>query len=400
MKLAQLLIWLLISTSLLTLGHWYLYRRLIVGAELPQRWRQALGVLLVVLLVTQPLAFAFSRSLPRDQLSPYAFAVFLWMGLFSTMFSLLGVFDVGRFVVAILRKFSRAAVVIDHVPDPDRRRTFGRLLASGVALGGAGIVGAGASNALSHFRVVPLDVRLAKLPRAFDGFRIVQVSDIHIGPTIGHDFIQRMVETANGVGGDLIAITGDLVDGSVDQLAHHAAPLSGLAAPHGVFFVTGNHEYYSGADDWVQELQRLGIPTLRNRRVSIERGGAAFDLAGVTDHRAGQYDDAPDLEGALRGRDVTRELVLLAHQPAAVHEAARHDVGLQLSGHTHGGQFWPWNWAVYLVQPIVRGLGRFGRTQVYVNTGTGYWGPPVRNGSEPEITVVTLRCAAPDPARS
>ncbi|HSC88791.1 MAG TPA: metallophosphoesterase, partial [Polyangiaceae bacterium] len=208
------------------------------------------------------------------------------------------------------------------------------------------------------------------------------------------DFIARMVETANRLRPDLIAITGDLVDGSVEHLGRHAAPLAELSAPHGTWFVTGNHEYYSGADEWIDELARLGIPTLRNRRVELTREGAVVDLVGVTDHRAGQYDDAPDLEGALRGRDPSRESILLAHQPVTVKEASQHDIGLQLSGHTHGGQFWPWSWVVNWVQPVARGWARFGETQIWVNTGTGYWGPPLRTGSEPEITLLTLRAQA------
>ena len=194
--------------------------------------------------------------------------------------------------------------------------------------------------------------------------------------------MERMVETANALSPDLVAITGDLVDGSVANLRSHTEPLSLLEAKQGRYFVTGNHEYYSGADDWIDEMGRLGIPTLRNESVRLERDGTSLLLAGVTDHRAREFGDAPDLARALRRRRPDEEVVLLAHQPREITEAQKHDVGLQLSGHTHGGQFWPWNWAVYLVQPVVAGLARFGRTQIYVNSGTGYWGPPMRLGTE------------------
>jgi predicted MPP superfamily phosphohydrolase len=162
-----------------------------------------------------------------------------------------------------------------------------------------------------------------------------------------------------------------------------------------VYFVTGNHEYYSGAAPWCEELARLGIKVLRNERVIIGDAEASFDLAGIDDAHARDFGDGhgADLARAVHGRDPARELVLLAHQPRAVFEAVVHGVGLQLSGHTHGGQIWPWNWLVRLQQPVVAGLARFGDTQVYVSRGTGYWGPPMRLGAPAEITRVTLRTA-------
>jgi predicted MPP superfamily phosphohydrolase len=200
-----------------------------------------------------------------------------------------------------------------------------------------------------------------------------------------------MVAAANALTPDLVAITGDLVDGSVENLRAHTEPLARLKGPEGRYFVTGNHEYYSGADDWIAEVGRLGIPTLRNDAVRLKRRGASLLIAGVTDHRAAEFGDGPDLARALRRRRPAEEVVLLAHQPREISEAEKHNVGLQISGHTHGGQFWPWNWAVYLVQPVVAGLARFGRTQIYVNSGTGYWGPPMRLGTQSEITLITLR---------
>jgi hypothetical protein len=192
---------------------------------------------------------------------------------------------------------------------------------------------------------------------------------------------------------DVIVITGDLVDGSVEQLREHTAPLGDLKARYGVYFVTGNHEYYSGADEWSAELARLGIRVLDNERVSIGEGEHAFDLAGITDFQGERFGAAPNLQKALEGRDASRELVLLAHQPKAIHEAAKLGVGLQLSGHTHGGQLWPWKWIVGLTQPIVKGLGHFGDAIVYVSCGTGYWGPPMRLGAPAEITELVLERA-------
>ncbi len=194
---------------------------------------------------------------------------------------------------------------------------------------------------------------------------------------------------------NVIAITGDLVDGSVERLREHVAPLANLRARHGVYFVTGNHEYYSGAEAWCRELRRLGIVVLGNERVSIGTDEVSFNLAGIDDWSAAQFGNGhgADLGKALEGRDETRELVLLAHQPRAIHEADARGVGLQLSGHTHGGQIFPWNIFVRLQQPVVSGLARIGKAFLYVSNGTGYWGPPMRLGAPAEITKVVLLAA-------
>src|SRR5262249_19545378 len=179
------------------------------------------------------------------------------------------------------------------------------------------------------------------------------------------------------------------VDGSVSELGNAVAPLADLKSRHGVYFVTGNHEFYSGAESWCGELARLGVRVLRNEHVSIG-GDAGFDLAGIDDPAAHRFGGGSDVARAVQGRDASRELVLLAHQPRAAFEADRHGVGLQLSGHTHGGQIWPWKYFVYLQQPIVAGLARARDTWIYVSCGTGYWGPPMRLAAPPEITRVVL----------
>jgi hypothetical protein len=238
-------------------------------------------------------------------------------------------------------------------------------------------------------------VKLHRLHRALDRTTIVQLSDVHVGPTIGRNFVQRIVDQVNALNPDVVAITGDLVDGSVHSLRDHVAPLAKLRAKHGVYFVTGNHEYYSGAESWCRELERLGIRVLRNERVTIGEGSDSYDLAGIDDYQAHRFGrgHGADLPRAVEGRDPNRELVLLAHQPRAAFEAVEHGVGLQLSGHTHGGQIWPWNYLVKLQQPVVSGLERIGQTWVYVSNGTGYWGPPMRLRAPAEVTRVVLRAA-------
>jgi uncharacterized protein len=291
-----------------------------------------------------------------------------------------------RFGVRLVR------LVLDAPADPARRVFLARVFSGAVILGGAALGIAALRSGLARVGLRKVKVALERLPASLHGTRIVQLTDVHVGPTIGKEFIEDIVERTNQLEPDVIAITGDLVDGSVEHLSEHVAPLARLKAKHGVYFVTGNHEYYSGADEWCAELVRLGIRVLRNERVEISNGEDSFDLAGIDDYTAHQFGNGhgADLPRALAGRDAKRELVLLAHQPKAVHEAEKHGVGLQLSGHTHGGQLWPWNWFVRLQQPVVSGLARFGRTLVYVSNGTGYWGPPMRLGAPAEITEIVL----------
>jgi predicted MPP superfamily phosphohydrolase len=239
--------------------------------------------------------------------------------------------------------------------------------------------------------VLTVPVRLRRLDPAFTGFRIAVVSDIHLGPLAGRAHTERIVRMINEAGPDLVAIVGDLVDGTVAELGPAAEPLRDLSSPEGTFFVTGNHEYF--VDDpfaWLRELERLGVQPLRNENTAITRGGAAFGLAGVNDLAGESHSDAPDFDRALGGLDPAHPTVLLAHQPIQVSEAAARGVDLQLSGHTHGGQMWPFHYAVEAVQPAIAGLSTVDDTQLYVSRGAGFWGPPVRIGAPPDITVLSL----------
>lgn len=245
-------------------------------------------------------------------------------------------------------------------------------------------------------RVVDVEVPLQGLPPALEGFTIAQISDVHIGPTIKRDFLRGIVDIVNSLEADVVAITGDLVDGSVEQLAMHVEPLSRLRARHGAYFVTGNHEYYSGVTAWIAELRRLGLHVLLNEHVVLNHGGAPLLLAGVTDYSAHQFDPAhhSDPQAALAGASPgLRPKVLLAHQPRSAAAAADAGFDLQLSGHTHGGQFWPWNLFVRLQQPFTAGLDRLANLWVYTSRGSGYWGPPKRLGVPSEIARVRLVAA-------
>ncbi|ARF57058.1 metallophosphoesterase [Streptomyces gilvosporeus] len=269
---------------------------------------------------------------------------------------------------------------------PSRRRFVARSVAAGASLAAVATVGYGTATTLRGPRVKRVTVPLAKLPRAAHRFRIALVSDVHLSPVLGRAHTRRIVETVNRTGPDLVAIVGDLVDGSVPDLGPAAEPLRALESRYGSYFVTGNHEYYSGAAQWIDFVRELGVHPLENARTELP----AFDLAGVND-LAGESEHAgPDYARALGGRDASRAVVLLAHQPVTVHDSARHGVDLQLSGHTHGGQMWPVTYLAAATNPTVAGLARYGGTQLYVTRGAGAWGPPVRVGAPPDVTVVEL----------
>ena len=255
-------------------------------------------------------------------------------------------------------------------------------------------------NARRTATVVQVDVPIINLPDALQGFSMAQISDIHVGPTIKTHYLQRIVDKVNGLNVNMVAITGDLVDGSVKELGQHVAPLAQLSSTHGTFFVTGNHEYYSGAHSWIDALRALGVHVLMNEHVLIQHSTdnqdpepAVMVIAGVADYSAHHFDEShrsdPHKAIALAPDHAVFKL-LLAHQPRSASEAADAGFDLQLSGHTHGGQFWPWNHFVQLQQPYTAGLHKLRDLWVYTSRGTGYWGPPKRFGAPSEITHLRL----------
>ncbi|MGH3545136.1 MAG: metallophosphoesterase [Mycobacteriales bacterium] len=278
--------------------------------------------------------------------------------------------------------------------DPDRRVVLSRSMAVLAGVGAVSTVGYGAAKAFGDLDVTHVPITLTKLSSALDGFRIGMVADIHIGAYVGHSRVAQIVRIINNQQVDLVVIVGDLIEGSVAELGSAATPLRRLRSKHGTFFVTGNHEYYSGVEQWLEYLPTLGITVLGNQRVPIERDGASFELAGVNDISASMMiygRNGSDLNRALVGRDRSRPLVLLAHQPVMFDEAAQAGVDLQLSGHTHGGQLAPFGLLVKAQQGVISGYKRRGDSQLYVTRGAGFWGPPVRVGASPEITIVQLR---------
>jgi len=364
--------------------HVYVGFRLIPDMPVSIAVRWLLGCWLVLSVVLIPLGM-LARTIKRQPLGDrLAWIGLLAMGFFSSLLVLTFARDLalasmmtvdaiwpGMFALADWRTGTAAAVPLLAV--------LSTLI--------------GLFNARRRARVVTIEVPIDDLPAALDGFTIVQISDIHVGPTIKRRYVDAIVDAVNRLKPDLIAVTGDVVDGSVPQLTQHTQPLSRLSARHGAFLVTGNHEYYAGADAWIDEFRRLGLNVLLNEHVVVEHDGARAVIAGVTDYSAGHHDPLhrSDPMAAIAGApgDVLIK-VLLAHQPRSAEAAAEAGFTLQLSGHTHGGQFFPWNFFVRFQQPFTAGLARLNGLWVYTSRGTGYWGPPKRLGAPSEITRVRL----------
>lgn len=346
------------------------------------------GLLMVSSLVV-PLGL-MARQLARPPLADrLSWVGLLCMGLFSSLF-----------VLTLLRDAALSLLWLVNflLPDLLPLAHWRTLSAQAVPVLGGLVTLLGFLNARRTAAVVRVDVPIKGLPAAWHGFTVAQISDIHVGPTIKQRYLRRIVERVNSLQADVVAITGDLVDGKVSELAVHVAPLADLRSRHGTFFVTGNHEYYSGADAWINELRRLGLTVLLNEHVVIARvdaaGGAGLPLvlAGVTDFNAGHFDPAhrSSPAAALLGAPPDAVRVLLAHQPRSAAAAAAAGFDLQLSGHTHGGQFYPWTFFVRFQQPFTAGLRKWENLWVYTSRGTGYWGPPKRFGAPSEITHLRL----------
>jgi predicted MPP superfamily phosphohydrolase len=386
-----MLIFLGLFIIIIACSHIYLFARISYYLNLTYGQRRGVALVFIFFAIVIPLSLPLSRLLPRGFAHVVDWLVYPWLGTLLLMLAVMGLTDLIWFILRLMPSAS--------LHDPERRLMLQR---------GFGVAALGTTAALSGYSLwngsrpvieKPITVTLNRLPQSLDGLRIAQITDLHIGPMIDGVWLRRVVDQVNALKPDLIAVTGDLVDGSVEALSKHVAPLADLTAPLGVYFITGNHEYYSGVEPWCAHVASLGIRVLRNERVAITAGSAgdSFDLVGVDDWGARQFPgEGPDLPKALAGRDPNKVAILMAHQPAAVHEAAEHGIDLQLSGHTHGGQIWPFTYLVYLQQPYVEGLHRHrdSGTQIYVSPGTGFWGPPMRLGTSAEITHITLRSKA------
>ncbi len=368
---------------LIALLHGYIAWRLIPDLPGGAASMFVMGALLALSAAALPCA-EYARRHKHNPWADHLAAVgFIAMGFFSSLLIL----TLGRDVMLLA-----ASAASGFLINASAVESLHAWSAPAVPLSAVLVTLIGFINARRRAAIRAIDVLIHGLPAALQGFRIVQLTDIHVGATIKRDYVSRIVDAVNALDADVIAITGDLVDGSVARLSAHTEPLGRLAARHGVFFVTGNHEYYSGVHGWVVELRRLGLSVLLNEHVVLDHRGAALVIAGVTDLSAHHFDAShrSDPVAAIAGAPPQAVKVLLAHQPRSAVVAAQAGYHLQLSGHTHGGQFFPWSLVVKLFEPYSNGLYRLGELSLYVSRGTGYWGPPKRFGAPSEITHLRL----------
>ncbi|MGI4856474.1 MAG: metallophosphoesterase [Janthinobacterium lividum] len=369
------------------LFHCYVGIRLIPALPVGPVWRAVMVLWLIASCVIVPLGMQRRDGGATGWRAVLAWAGLLEMGFFSFLLTLTVLRDITLGVWAIATRFwTGAAAALPF----DAWRVES---AEGVLLGAFLMTVVGIYNARRRAPVVRVDIPIDDLPPALHGFTIAQISDIHVGPTIRKRYLDPIVDAVNRLDADMVAITGDVVDGSVPALHAHTQPLSRLKGRHGVFLCTGNHEYYAGADAWIAEFRRLGIRVLMNEHVVLEHGGEPLLLGGVTDYSGAHFGEMhrSDPARAIAGApEAARFRLLLAHQPRSAAAADAAGFTLQLSGHTHGGQFFPWNFAVRMQQPFTAGLVRSGAMWLYISRGTGYWGPPIRFAAPSEITHLRL----------
>jgi hypothetical protein len=359
--------------------HWYLGDRLIRGAGLPEAAASVAWTALWACFGSIFIGFIGGRVLPRALAKVAQWVGFVWMGAFGLLLTATAVSDVVLFVLSRTSLWAPSFLALRP------------LVVLGVVVP-ALVVGFVVARAP---RVKRVTVAIPNLPPRFEGFRIAQITDVHIGETLTRDFAEQVTRTVNALGADAVAVTGDMIDGSVAKLRDEVAPLAGLRGTHGVFYVTGNHEYYHGGSSWQAEARRLGMTVLHNEHVVLERDGQQLVIGGVPDVEGGRFSaqHEPDAAKTFEGAPPQAPRVLLAHQPRFARRVGATRVDLMLSGHTHGGQIFPFMVFVKLQQPVIAGFKVLWGVPTYTSNGTGYWGPPFRIGPRGEVTEVTLKRA-------
>ena len=378
----------------------YITWRLFSRINLSRMSRSLIAIGIIALVFLTPLNILLRRSgFENVFVDVLAWWGYLGLGFLSFIFTFLIIRDFSWTGMAFLKKiccvfiiYRKGRMKIAEPENTERRDLLIKGMNYAICGGAAFFSIYGFAEAHRLPSVKRVNVRIENLPEDFEGFRIVQITDIHISPTIKRPFVEEVVKVVNSLNADVIAMTGDLVDGTVEQLSRDVAPLEDLRSAEGKFFVTGNHEYYSGVIPWLEKIRQIGFTVLLNEHVVIKRGSSSILLAGVTDYRGGDFrkDHISDPNKAMKGAPYTDVKLLLAHQPQSIFVAQEAGFDFQISGHTHGGQFFPWNFVISFVQPFISGLHDYRGTQIYVSNGTGYWGPPLRVGPASEITLINL----------
>ena len=380
----------IIAIGVLWLMHGYVAWRIIptLGISSSQTILAYTAVFILSLLPILPIILRMGGN-ESKLIDKFSFVGYTSLGFFTLSFFIFVAKDLVFQLIALL-----GHIINEDNPFDNSKRDFIKrsINISMITLAGSATVYGFYSARKGPF-IIKHDIYIKKLPDAFENFSIVQISDLHVGPTIKRPYVEDVLEKISRLNPDLIAVTGDLVDGSVKYLKSELQPLKDMIAPYGTFFVTGNHEYYSGVDQWLDETDRLGMKNLINSNELISKAGDQIAIAGITDLRAHQIKPAhrsdPELALRLVPDDITK--IVLAHQPNSIHSVHETGADLQLSGHTHGGQFWPFTYPVKMTHPYIAGLHDHQGTQIYVNRGTGYWGPPLRIGVPAEITLIRLK---------
>ena len=392
-----MIVFFIVALLLLSIIHGVVGWRIIPALGLSDPLRSFVWGIIPVAIVLPMIPIAFrSRGVENDLIDWFSWAGYISLGFFVLTFFAILAKDTMFAVLSMGQKVAGLLGYAHHEPiDPSRREFIQKVTGIGILAITGTATAKGVYNATQSPIVIKKDIPIHGLDQGMDGFTIAQISDFHIGPTVKGGYVRQVVEQVNRLEPDIIALTGDLVDGSVKYLAKEVAPLKDLSARIGKYFTTGNHEYYSGVDAWLDEVDRLGFTNLVDSHEVISNGRGSFTLGGVTDYRSRQIkpDHHSDPEIAFSGAPKDLPKILLAHQPASIFAAKKVGVDLQLSGHTHGGQFWPFVYAVRMANPYTAGLHDHDGTWIYVNRGTGYWGPPLRIGIPSEITLLKLRSA-------
>ena len=384
----------IVFITLLGIMHGYVGWKIFSGLNLNSSFA-IIGIILLAILTllpVLPIIFRYNgyESSLLDKLSLIGYTS---LGFFTLSFVAFLSKDLLFKVWGFISFFFSADVKQQITLDVDKREFLEKSLSIGILSLIGPTTAYGFYSARKGPTIINQDIYLKNLPDSFENFTIAQISDLHVGPTIKKPYVEKVVNQISTINPDLIAITGDMVDGSIDYLRRDLEPLSQVVAKYGTYFVTGNHEYYSGAERWLDETDRMGFTNLVNDNKLITIKDQNIALAGVNDYRAHQiipsHRSNPD--GAIKGINKDKVKILLAHQPASIFKANEAGYDLQISGHTHGGQFWPFTYPTKKANPYLSGLHNHNGTQIYVNSGTGYWGPPLRLGVTAEITLFKLK---------